>query len=80
MSTVKFGTSNLPQIDDENNEGILRRINDELTIDNIIKLLETQGIGSKQLVLNLLKNADETQLTQLYQSVLFKINEKRRRT
>lgn len=53
--------------------------NMELTIDNIIKLLETQGIGSKQLVLNLLKNADETQLTQLYQSALLKLDEKRRR-
>lgn len=50
----------------------------ELTIDNIIKLLETQGIGSKQIVLNLLKNADETQLTQLYQSALLKLDEKRR--
>lgn len=51
----------------------------ELTIDNIIKLLETQGVGSKQIVLNLLKKADEMQLTQLYQSVLLKLNEKRRK-
>lgn len=50
----------------------------ELTIDNIISLLEKQGVGSKQLVLNLLKNANETQLTQLYQSVLFKIDQKRK--
>lgn len=50
----------------------------ELTIDNIISLLEKQGVGSKQLVLNLLKNANETQLTQLYQSALFKIAEKRK--
>jgi hypothetical protein len=50
----------------------------ELTIDNIISLLEKQGVGSKQTVLNLLKNADETQLTQLYQSALLKIDEKRR--
>lgn len=55
-----------------------RLVKMELTIDNIIKLLETQGVGSKQIVLNLLKKADETQLTQLYQSVLLKLNEKRR--
>jgi hypothetical protein len=51
----------------------------ELTIDNIIELLEKQGVGSKQIVLNLLKNADEKQLTELYQSVLLKLDEKRRR-
>lgn len=46
----------------------------QLTIDNIIALLEKQGVGSKQKVLNLLKNADEKQLTELYQSALLKID------
>ena len=49
----------------------------DLTFDNIINLLEKQGIGSKQIVLDLLKKADEEKLEQLYKSVLLKINEKR---
>ena len=47
-----------------------------LTIDNIIKLLDTEGIGSKRIVINKLKNASVSELEELLLSIQFKINEK----
>ena len=47
----------------------------ELTLDNIIELLSTQGIGSKQIVLDKLKNANLRQLYALKRSISEKINE-----
>ena len=48
----------------------------ELTIDNIIELLEKQGIGSKQTVLSLLKNASVSELSELLFSIQVAINKK----
>ena len=47
----------------------------ELTLDNIIELLRTDGIGSKQIVLASLKNANLRQLYTLKRSISEKINE-----
>ena len=76
MSYVELGTSKLPQIDDENCEGIFMRIYDKLTLDNIVRLLDTEGIGSKRIVINKLKNASVSELSELLLSIQIKINEK----
>ena len=47
----------------------------ELTLDNIIELLRTDGIGSKQIVLASLENANLRQLYTLKRSISEKINE-----
>ena len=48
----------------------------QLTLDNIIKLLNTEGIGSKRIVINRLKNASVSELSELLYSIQLKINEK----
>ena len=50
-------------------------MNKELTIDNIIELLSIDGIGSKQIVLDKLKNANYRDLCWLRRSVNEKIVE-----
>ena len=47
----------------------------KLTLDNIIELLRTDGIGSKQIVLASLENANLRQLYTLKRSISEKINE-----
>lgn len=48
----------------------------QLTLDNIIKLLDTEGIGSKRIVLDKLKNASVSELSELLFSIQVAINEK----
>ena len=48
----------------------------QLTLDNIIRLLDTDGIGSKKIVINKLKNASVSELSELLYSIQIKINEK----
>ena len=48
----------------------------ELTLNNIIELLGTEGIGSKRIVINKLKNASVSELSELLYSIQLKINEK----
>lgn len=47
----------------------------ELTLDSIIALLSADGIGSKQIVLTALKNANLEELYTLRRSISDKINE-----
>lgn len=44
-----------------------------MTLQQIIKLLETNGMNSKQKVLNMLKNANDVELKELKDSIELKL-------